>query len=78
MTRRKWIGILRIAVSIALIVFFAREVSAHITLTGHGIGASTIYDVPYPFHGPLVVLAGVGAVAAFLVALHLLGRGNKR
>ena len=78
MVRRKLIGILLIAVSIALIVFFAMEVSAHITLTGHGIGSIATYDVPYPFHGPLVVLAGVGAVAAFLVALHLLCPGNKR
>ena len=78
MVRRKLIGILLNAVSIALIVLFAREVSAHITLTGHGIGSIATYDVPYPFHGRLVVLAGVGAVAAFLGALHLLGPGNQR
>ena len=78
MKRRKIIGLVLIGISVALIVVFYREVTAHVKLTGVGSDASAIYDPPFPFHGPLVVLAGVGAAASFLAGLHLIGPGKKR
>ena len=77
MDKRKIIGAGLIVVSIALFVIVWLEIQKYVTLTGLRLGSQAIYNPPFEFHGPLVVLGGVCAVVLLLVGLYLLSPRRK-
>ncbi len=75
---RRILGGLLIAVSLLLIVLVCLEVKKTVTLSGLRVGSTATYEPPFPFHGPLVVLAGIAGVVCFLIGLYLVSpRRNK-
>ena len=77
MSRKRIAGILLIVVSLVLLYITVSEILKTVTLSGLQMGSTATYNPPFPYHGPLVVLAGIASVAAFLVGLYLVSPKRK-
>ncbi len=78
MTRRRIIGGVLIAISLALAVIVYTEVQKTVTITGLHVGSTATYTPPFEFHGPLVVLAGIAGAALFISGLYLVSSDRKK
>ena len=74
MNVKRIIGIVLLAVSIALLVFIVLELKGVFVFTGPRSG---YYTQPYSGHALLVLLAIAGMIVSFLAGLFLIGIGRK-
>ena len=74
MTIKRIVGIILLAVSIALLVFVILELNGVFVFTGPRSG---YYTQPYSGHALLVLLAIAGMIVSFLAGLFLVGIGKK-
>ena len=77
MRRKRIIGVLLIVASLVLAVIVFSEVQKTVILTGLGISGTASYTPPFAYHGPLVVLGCVTAVALLLAGLYLASPDRK-
>ncbi len=74
MTIKRIVGIILLAVSIALLVFVVGELNGTFVFTGPRSG---YYTQPYSGHALLLLIAIAGMFVSFLAGLFLVGTGRK-
>ena len=74
MNLKRIIGIVLLAVSLALLVFVVLEVRGSFDFSGPRFAT---YSQPYPGHALKLILAIAGTLVSFLAGLLLLGLGRK-